>query len=122
MPEFLYTVTAVRRPWAEANREAVVRYARALGAALMFIRDPANRPAVVKTIVETTGSSAEIAEQTVKLFFEPERNVLPKQAEINVKGLAQVISFMGEAGTVKQPLPGPERFVDLRYLHAAGIK
>ena len=122
VPEFLYTVTAVRRPWAEANKDAVVRYVRALGAAFKFIRDPANRPTVAKTIVETTGSSAEIADQTLKLFFEPERNVLPKQAEINVKGLAQVIVFMGEAGTIKEPLPLPRRFVDLQYLHLAGVK
>ena len=122
VPEFLYTVTAVRRPWAEANKDAVVRYVRALGAAFKFIRYPANRPTVAKTIVETTGSSAEIAEQTLKLFFEPERNVLPKQAEINVKGLAQVIAFMGEAGTIKEPLPLPHRFVDLQYLQAAGVK
>ncbi len=95
---------------------------RALGAALKFIRDPANRSAAAKIIVETTGSSAEIAEQTLKLFFEPERNVLPKQAEIALKGLAQVIAFMGEAGTVKKPLPEAERFVDLQYLRAAGVK
>jgi hypothetical protein len=56
------------------------------------------------------------------LFFEPERNVLPKQGEIEVKGLAQVIAFMAEAGTLKDPLPSPERFVDLQYLRAAGIK
>jgi ABC-type nitrate/sulfonate/bicarbonate transport system substrate-binding protein len=122
VPEFLYTVTAARRSWAEKNKDAVVRYVRALGAAFKFIRDPANRATVVKTIVETTDSSPEIAEQTLKLFFEPERNVLPKQAEINLKGLARVIAFMGEAGTVKAPLPAPERFVDLQYLNAAGVK
>jgi ABC-type nitrate/sulfonate/bicarbonate transport system substrate-binding protein len=122
VPEFLYTVTAVRRSWAEANKNALVRYVRALGGAFKFIRDPANRPAAVKIIVETIDSSPEIAEQTLKLFFEPERNVLPRQAEINVKGLAQVIAFMGEAGTVKEPLPAAERFVDLQYLGLAGIK
>jgi ABC-type nitrate/sulfonate/bicarbonate transport system substrate-binding protein len=121
VPEFLYTVTAVRRSWSEKNKDAVVRYVRGLGAAFKFIRDPKNRTAVVKTIVETTNVSAEIAERTLALYFEPERKVLPQQGEINLKGLAQVIAFMGEAGTVKQPLPVPERFVDLRYLHAAGI-
>ena len=30
--------------------------------------------------------------------------------------------WMGEAGTVKQPHPAAERFVDLQYLHLAGIK
>ena len=122
MPDFLYTVTAARRSWAEAHKDIAVRYVRALGAAFKFIRDPANRSAAAKIIVETTGSSAEIAEQTLKLFFEPERDVLPKQAEIGLKGLAQVIAFMGEAGTVKKPLPEPERFVDLQYLRAAGVK
>ena len=122
VPEFLYTVTAARRSWAEKNKDAVVRYVRGLATGFKFIRDPANRKAVVKTIVETTNASAEVAEQTLALYFQPERNVLPKQAEINVKGLAQVIAFMAEAGTIKQPLPTPERFVDLQYLHAAGIK
>ena len=47
---------------------------------------------------------------------------LPKKAEINLKGLEQVIAFMGEAGNLTPPLPAAERFVDLQYLHAAGIK
>lgn len=122
VPDFLYTVTAVRRPWAENHKEALVHYVRALGAAFMFIRDPAKRSSVIKTIVETTGSTEAIAKQTLALFFEPERGVLPKQAEINLKGLEQVIAFMGEAGNLKAPLPAAERFVDLQYLHAAGIK
>lgn len=122
VPDFLYTVTAVRRPWAETHKESLVRYVRALGAAFTFIRDPAKRSSVIKTIVETTGSSEAIAKQTLGLYFEPERGVLPKKAEINLKGLEQVIAFMGEAGNLKSPLPVAERFVDLQYLHAAGIK
>ena len=100
----------------------MLRYIRALAATFKFIRDPANRQAVIKTIVETTDTPADIAQQTLTLFFEPERNVLPKQGEINVKGLAQVIAFMGNAGTIKHPLPPAERFVDLQYLRLAGIK
>lgn len=122
VPDFLYTVTAVRKSWAEKNRDAVVRYLRGIGAAFKFIRDPANRKAVVKTIVESNDTPADIAEQTLALFFEPERNVLPKRGEINVKGLSQVIAFMGEAGLLKPPLPAAERFVDLRYLQSVGFK
>lgn len=122
VPEFLYTVTAVRRSWAQANRDTLVRYVRALGAAFRFIRDPANRPAVVKIIVETIDAQPDIAEQTLRLFFEPERNVLPRQAEINLRGVSQVIGFMREAGNIKEPLPGADRFVDLQYLRLAGIK
>jgi ABC-type nitrate/sulfonate/bicarbonate transport system substrate-binding protein len=122
VPEFLYTVTAARRPWASANKEAVVRYVRALNAVFKFIRDPANQKIVIDTIVGSTDSPPEIAAQTLKLFFEPERNVLPRRAEINVKGLSQALAFMGEAGNLKQPLPPPERFIDTQYLAAAGIK
>ena len=67
-------------------------------------------------------ASAAVAEQTLALFFEPERNVLPKQGELNLKGLGQVIAFMGEAGNLKAPFPPPESFVDLQYLRAAGIQ
>jgi len=42
-----------------------------------------------------TGSSDQIARQTLALYFEPERAVLPKQAEIDLSGLTQVLAFMG---------------------------
>ena len=122
VPDFLYTVTAVRKSWAEKNREAVVRYLRGLSATFKFIRDPANRKAVIKTIVDTTDTPADIAEQTLALFFQPERRVLPMQGEIDPNGLKQVIAFMAEAGLLKHPLPNAERFVELKYLHAAGVK
>jgi len=47
---------------------------------------------------------------------------LARQAEIDLKGLQQVIAFMGEGGTIKQPLPAPEQFVDLQYLRATGVE
>lgn len=47
---------------------------------------------------------------------------MPKQGEIGVKGLGQVIRFLAEAGELKPPLPAPERFVDLQYLRAAGLQ
>src|SRR3954447_26589401 len=55
VPEFLYTVTAARRSWAEQNKDTVVRFVRGLSNAFRYIRDPARRNDVVKTIVETTG-------------------------------------------------------------------
>jgi ABC-type nitrate/sulfonate/bicarbonate transport system substrate-binding protein len=122
VPDLLYTVTAVRRSWAEANKEAIVRYVRALSAAFAFIRDPANRGSVARTVMQSTSVPEAIAQRTLALFFEPERGVLPRRGEIDLKGLAQVIAMMGEAGTIKPPLPSPERFVDMQYLRAAGVQ
>jgi ABC-type nitrate/sulfonate/bicarbonate transport system substrate-binding protein len=122
VPDLLYTVTAVRRSWAEANKAAIVRYVRALSAAFSFIRDPANRGSVARAVMQSTSAPEAIAQRTLALFFEPERGVLPRRGEIDLTGLAQVIAMMGEAGTIKPPLPSPERFVDVQYLRAAGIQ
>jgi ABC-type nitrate/sulfonate/bicarbonate transport system substrate-binding protein len=122
VPEYLYTVTVARRSWAQANKEAVVRYARAMAAAFKYIRDPKNRDNVVKTIVETTGFAEENARLTLKLYFEPERKVLPMAGEISIKGMQEVIALMGQGGILQDPLPPPERFIDLQYLQAAGIQ
>ncbi len=77
---------------------------------------------MVKTIVDTTGFAEENAKLTLELYFEPERNVLPRAGEISIKGMQQVIALMAEGGILKPPLPSPERFIDLRYLQAAGIQ
>jgi ABC-type nitrate/sulfonate/bicarbonate transport system substrate-binding protein len=119
---FQFEVIAARRSFGGANKDALVRFVRAMGAAYRFIRDGANREAVAQSIIELTGSSEEIARQTLKLYFEPEQGVMPKQGEIDLKGLAQVIAFMGEGGVIKPPLPAPDRFVDLQYLRAAGLQ
>jgi hypothetical protein len=72
-------------------------------------------------VVDTTGSSEAIARQTLSLYFDPDRGVVPKQAEIDMEGFNQVIQVMAEAGEMKPPLPAAERFVDLQYLRAAGL-
>ena len=122
VPEYLYTVTAARRPWAEANADLVVRYVRALAASFAVIRDPARRATVVATIVDITAVSPEAAGRVLDLYAQPERKALPLRGEIDPQGLAQAIAFMGEAGQIKPPLPSAERFVELRYLRAAGIR
>ena len=119
---FQFEVIAAKRSWAQANKDTVVRFVRALAAAFRYIRDPEHRDAVAKDVVELTGSTDAVARETLKLYFEPDRGVLPKAAEIDMSGLSKVIAFMGEGGAIKPPLPAPERFVDLQYLQAAGVK
>lgn len=122
VPDSVMTVSAVRRAWAAAHKDTVVHFVRAFADAFRFIRDPANRAAVIKIITESTGASEAIARDTLTLYYEPDRGVFPRQAEINMKGLAQVIQFMGEVGQIKGALPPTERFVDLSYLEAAGVR
>jgi ABC-type nitrate/sulfonate/bicarbonate transport system substrate-binding protein len=122
VPEYLYTVTAVRRSWADAHKEAVERFVRAMAATFQFIRNPVNRDSVIKIIAETADCSNAIAAQILDLFFAPGRDVLPQRGEINLKALQQAIAMMGEGGLLKPPLPLAQRFVDLQYLQAAGVQ
>jgi NitT/TauT family transport system substrate-binding protein len=119
---FQFQLIAAHRKWAAANPDKVVPFVRAIADAFRFIRDPANRDETIKLMIEQTGSSEEIARAVMALYFEPDRGVMPRQAEIDLKGLAQVIAFMGEAGELTAPLPPVERFVDLQFLKAAGVK
>ena len=59
--------------------------------------------------VEKTRLQKEIAKATLALYFEPDKGVLPKKAEIDMRGLAQVIGFMAEGGTIRAPLPAAEK-------------
>src|SRR6202167_6092564 len=119
---FQFEVIAARRDFAETHAPAMIGFVSALADAFRFIRDPAHRDDAVNAIAALTGASDDIARATLALYLDPDRGVVPKEAEIDLAGLAQVIAFMGEGGTIKPPLPAPGQFVDLQYLKAAGVK
>jgi ABC-type nitrate/sulfonate/bicarbonate transport system substrate-binding protein len=122
VPALQFQVIAVRRAWANDHKDTMVRFVRALGSAFRYMRSPGNRAEVIRAIVEHTGSSEDIAREIVGLYFAPEKGVVPMQAEINMKGFAQVIDFMREGGTITAPTPPADMFVDLQYLKAAGVQ
>jgi ABC-type nitrate/sulfonate/bicarbonate transport system substrate-binding protein len=119
---FQFEVIAARRDFAAAHARPMIGFVRALADAFRFIHDPAHRGDTVKAMVELTGVPEDIARATLAIYLDPDRGVLPRQAEIDLAGLAQVIAFMGQGGTIKPPFPAPERFVDLHYLGAAGAQ
>jgi NitT/TauT family transport system substrate-binding protein len=119
---FQFEVIAARRDYAEAHAPAIIGFVSALADAFRFIHDPAHRAKTIEAFTELTGAPDDIARATLALYLDPDRGVLPKQAEIDFAGVAQVIAFMGQGGIIKDPLPAPEQFADLRYLKAAGVK
>jgi len=122
IPVLQFNVIAARRAWAETHKDTVVRFARAFADAYRFMRDPAHREEVAQIMVETMDISAPISRQMLALYFEPDRGVMPKQAEISFPGVAKVIELLGGVGELKAPLPPAERFIDLQYLKAAGAQ
>ena len=122
IPVLQFNVIAARRAWASEHKDAVTRLARAFGSAFKFLRDPANRDEVTKSIVATTGAPAEVARAILNLYYEPDRGIMPRQAEISMPGMTEVIELLVASGQINGPPPSADRFVDLQYLHAAGLQ
>lgn len=120
--DLVFNVTAVSRAWGEKHKDVLVRFNRAMAASFKYIRDPENREEMTTIVMEITGVPRDVAIKAFAPYLDPDKHVLPKQGELNMNALRQVIALMGEAGVVPSPLPPPERFVDLQYLKAAGIQ
>jgi ABC-type nitrate/sulfonate/bicarbonate transport system substrate-binding protein len=118
----VYVVDVVDRDWAAAHREIVTKYVRATAAAFHFIHDPANREAVLKAAMQQTGQSENRAREMLDYISDEKNNALPRAGEIDRAGLGAMIALLGEFGILKAPLPMPERFVDVTYLEAAGVR
>jgi ABC-type nitrate/sulfonate/bicarbonate transport system substrate-binding protein len=118
----LYVVDIVDRAWAETHGDIVVRYIRATASAMRFIQDPSNREEVVKAAMEVTRQPENRAREMLSYFWDAKNDVLPQQGEIEMIRLKATIALFGQYGILKDPLPAPERFVDLRYAKMAGIQ
>jgi ABC-type nitrate/sulfonate/bicarbonate transport system substrate-binding protein len=118
----LYVIEMVDRAWAEGHSDMVVRYIRAQAAANRFIHDPRNREEVVKAAMEVTAQPENRAREMLSYFWDAKNDVLPQQGEIDLGRVNAMIALFGRYGILKNPLPAPERFVDLRYAKMAGIQ
>jgi ABC-type nitrate/sulfonate/bicarbonate transport system substrate-binding protein len=122
IPVLQFGVVAARRDWAEAHRDAAIRFTRALGGAYAFMRDKANREEVATLAADQTGAPVDVIRAVLAFYYEPDRGMMPKHGEINMAGVAKVIELLGASGELKAPLPAAGRFVDLQYLKAAGLE
>jgi ABC-type nitrate/sulfonate/bicarbonate transport system substrate-binding protein len=122
IPNLQFSVIAARRDWAEANRDPVLRFTRAFGAAYAFMRAEENRAEMTEITAETTGAPPAVARAVLDFFYAPDRGVMPKHAEIDMAGVTAVIGLLGRTGELAAPLPSADRFVDLQYLKAAGLQ
>jgi ABC-type nitrate/sulfonate/bicarbonate transport system substrate-binding protein len=120
--ELQFSVIAARRAWARDNADKIERFARAYAAAYRFMADKNNRYEVVALIAAPTDATPDIARAVMAFYYEPDRGVMPKHAEINMAGLSKVIELLGTSGQLPAPLPPAEKFVDLSYLQSAGLQ
>ena len=120
--DLIFNVDMTRRGWGEKNKEPLVRLVRGFAASYEYMNDPKNHGDVTNTVKESLKVSDEIAREIFAPYLEPDKSVLPKKGELNLNAFNQVLQLMGGGGVIPTPVPTAERFIDLRYLQAAGIQ
>lgn len=114
---FQYTVSGVRRDWAQANRPLVVRFLRAFARACEFFYEPKNKEAVMRALIERAKADRDDAEKTYNLFIQTKKSI-PRDGAVDVKGARIVAESWKEFGLQKPP-PPVEGAIDMSYLAEA---
>jgi len=120
--DLIFNVDMAPRAWGEKNRETLVRLTRGFAAAYEYINDARNHGDVLNIVKESLKLSDETARQIFAPYTEPDKNVLPRRGELDLKAFDRVLALMGEAGVIPTPVAPAARFVDLQYFKAAGIQ
>jgi ABC-type nitrate/sulfonate/bicarbonate transport system substrate-binding protein len=120
--DLIFNVDMTRRAWGEKNQDTLVRFARAFAASYEYMSDPKNRGDLTSLVKDSLKISDEIARDIFAPYLESDKNILPKRGELSLSAFNRVLTLMGDAGVIATPVPSAERFIDLRYLKAAGIQ
>ena len=116
--DYSFSSVLVRRDWARAHADEVVRFLRACGRATAWLYDPANRDAAVAVLMERTKQEEKYTGLTYDLMVTQER-VFPEGCAVRPAGIQAVIDLLGEVGELSAPLPRPDKYVDTSYWQRA---
>jgi NitT/TauT family transport system substrate-binding protein len=114
---FQYTVTGVRRDWAQKNRPLVVRFLRAFVGACQFFYEPKNKEAVVRALMEKAKADRDEAEKTYNLFVQTKKSV-PRDGAVDLQG-ARIVGERWKEFGLQKPPPPVESAIDMSYLAEA---
>jgi ABC-type nitrate/sulfonate/bicarbonate transport system substrate-binding protein len=114
---FQYTVTGMRRDWAQAHRPLTVRFLRAFVRACEFFYEPKNKNAVIRALVERAKADRDDAEKTYELFIKTKKSI-PRDGAVDLKGARIVAESWKDFGLQKPP-PPVESVIEMSYLQEA---
>jgi ABC-type nitrate/sulfonate/bicarbonate transport system substrate-binding protein len=118
IPDYQFTVYAVRKSWAQRNQDPLVRWLRAYVKGCQWLYDPANKEEAIRILVENTRTTEDYARRTYELLIEKAEG-LPRAGELNTAGVRTVLDIMAEMGNLPRPIPPVEKYVDTSYLERA---
>jgi ABC-type nitrate/sulfonate/bicarbonate transport system substrate-binding protein len=114
IPKYQFNGVIVNPAWAEKNRATVVKFLKAHIRALRWIHDQPEQ--ATELFMSEMGVKQPYARKGVDYFAQ---KVFPIDGSVTLEGLKVNIEVQARDGILKEPLPGPEKYVDLSYVRQA---
>jgi ABC-type nitrate/sulfonate/bicarbonate transport system substrate-binding protein len=108
----------MNRDWARQNEARTVRYLRGLIRSARWLNDPANKEAAIRILMDETKAEERYARLTYEQYIE-ELKVMPREAEVDPRGIETVLDLMVEDGDLPSPHPPVSRYVDTSFWEKA---
>jgi ABC-type nitrate/sulfonate/bicarbonate transport system substrate-binding protein len=110
---------AVRREWGQANRARLVAFLRAYLEALAWLYDPVNQAEAVAMMARNMeGVTPDLAAASYAAMLHP-RFGFPRRADLDMPGIATVLSLRSAYGPGGRSFADAERYVEHSYLRTA---
>lgn len=114
-PNFVQTVFNIRADFAQDKKPLLIRFLRAILHGDQWIHN--QKEDTVRIIVKRLKFSEKHSEASWRYYINA--NAIPKDGEINPKGMDKVMQLLVEDGTLVQPLPKTDKYVDMSYIAEA---
>jgi ABC-type nitrate/sulfonate/bicarbonate transport system substrate-binding protein len=120
--EYQGTTGFVLRPWADANRDTLVRYISAYIQAVRWIKTPTHKAEAVAMLVDHLKLAPEVAGQCYDIVANPTTG-FARDAEVDLKGFENVLKLRAvvEGAWGGKP-PAAARYLDLSFYNQAVAK
>ena len=114
-PNFVQTVFNVRADFAQDKKPLLIRFLRAILRGNQWIHN--QKEDTVRTITKRLKFSEKHSEASWRYYINS--NAIPKDGEITAKGMDKVMQLLIEDGTLTQPVPRTEKYVDMSFVAEA---
>lgn len=115
LPDFTQTVFNVRTGWANEKRPSLVRFMKAILKAERWIYT--QKEDTVRIVAKKFKFSEKHSEGSWRYYTE--NNIVPREGDVNLKGMAKVMQLLVEDGTLKPPLPRYDKYIDDSFVAEA---
>ena len=110
----------VARSWGKANEDTVVRYLKAYVQGSRWIRNPANKAAVIAMLQERLKLEADVAARSYEMAMDEKGGGWSKDAAFNMAGFRNTLGLRAELqGQWGGKAPPPDKYIDLTYYKKA---